>query len=68
MDAVNGSNRRVGVRVSGQQGAFGLRVKLHGFLQELHPGHARHSLVHKKQRHRFVAQFQLLYSFQGGRA
>ncbi len=65
VDAVDGANGRIGVRVSRQQGALGFRVKLDGLFQELHARHARHSLVHEEQRHGLVAEFQPLYGFKG---
>ena len=48
VNAVDGANGRIRVRVSRQQGALGFRVKLDGLFQEFDAGHARHSLVNQE--------------------
>ena len=62
MDAglVDGADRGGRIGVGGEQGALGVGINAHGFLQEVHAIDARHALVRQKQRHAVAAKFQLL--------
>ena len=66
--AVDRLNRRIGVRVGGQQDALGVGEKLHRLSEEFHPGHLRHPLIDQKQRHRIAPPLEPLQRLQGGRA
>ena len=54
---VDRPNRRVGVCVSGQQNALGVRVKINRGGNKFDAGHAGHSLVNHQQRDRVIAHF-----------
>ena len=57
---VDGANRRVGVGVGGQQGAFGVGEQRHRLAQERHPVHLRHPLVGQQQGDRRAALFEFV--------
>ncbi len=63
---VDSINSRVGVRISGEQGALGERVHLHGFSKEIHAVHLGHALIGEQQSHGIVARFQFAQSGEAG--
>jgi hypothetical protein len=56
---VDGRDRRLGVRVGGQQHALGVGHDRPGLHQVLRPRHARHALVGDQQGHRVAAAAHL---------
>ena len=57
---IDSADRGGRVGVCGEQGALGVGINLHGFLEEMHAVQARHALVGEEQGHAVVAEFQLL--------
>src|SRR5260370_39018466 len=50
LGGVDGPDRCLGVGVSRQQDTFGVRVDLHGLLEEIDAGHPRPPLVREEER------------------
>ena len=68
IDDVDRVDRRVGVRVGGQQHAARPRIHVQGLLQELDAVHPRHPVVGQDHRHQIAAQLQLTQRLQRGLA
>ena len=68
VDDVDRVDRGVGVGVGGEQDAAGLRVDVHGLLEELDAVHLRHPVVGEQHRDLLAAQLHLAQRVQGLRA
>jgi hypothetical protein len=58
-DVVDSGDRRLGVRVGGQEDPLRLRVEREDLEEELRAGHLRHPLVDQEERHGRPALLQL---------
>jgi hypothetical protein len=59
LGGVDGADGGFGVRVGGEQDAFGLRIEHHGLLQEVDAGQAGHALVGEEERDGVLSLQQL---------
>ena len=68
MHRIDGTDRRICVRVGGKQRALHVWKVLQRLLQKLDARHPRHPLIDKEQRKRIISQLELLHQFQRSRA
>ena len=57
---VDRGNRRVGICIRSEEGAFGLGKELHALAQYVESGHVRHALIGERQGEAVPPGFQLL--------